>query len=263
MKLSQHLAQHTRVRHAKFQNTVHHREPDIKEAPGGLRDWNLIAWLSRLGRGRALTNSAKLQQAGEFLSALRCFLHYQSQGDRNVLDVETQERILAQPFTSAQTIAEEMREYFRHAWLIFNEARRALAALEKAESTLVGNFRDWRSRLSNSEFTVSRERIFLRSPAQLESDPAVLLRLLEFIARHGITPAPETERRLEAARSAIRRILRSTPAPVGHARKHSFPAARRSGNPHSAARRVACRAVSRMGRHGGSGGHRPRASLHP
>ena len=96
-----------------------------------------------------------------------------------------------------------MREYFRHAWLIFNEARRALAALEKAESTLVGNFRDWRSRLSNSEFTVSRERIFLRSPAQLESDPAVLLRLLEFIARHGITPAPETERRLEAARSAI------------------------------------------------------------
>ena len=38
-KLGQHLSQHTRVRHAKFQNTVHHREPDIKEAPGGLRDW--------------------------------------------------------------------------------------------------------------------------------------------------------------------------------------------------------------------------------
>ncbi len=31
-KLSQHLAKHTRVRHAKFQNTVHHREPDVKEA---------------------------------------------------------------------------------------------------------------------------------------------------------------------------------------------------------------------------------------
>ena len=48
-KLGQHLARHTRVRHAKFQNTNHHREPDIKEAPGGLRDWNLIGWLSRLG----------------------------------------------------------------------------------------------------------------------------------------------------------------------------------------------------------------------
>jgi [protein-PII] uridylyltransferase len=94
-----------------------------------------------------------------------------------------------------------MREYFRHAGMIFNEARRALSALEKTENTLAGNFRDWRSRLSNSEFTVSRERIFLRSPAQLETDPAVVLRLLEFIGRHGITPAPETERRLESARA--------------------------------------------------------------
>jgi [protein-PII] uridylyltransferase len=216
-KLCQHLAKHTRVRHAKFQSTVHHREPDIKECPGGLRDWNLIGWLSRLGIEGVQTSDElnpsllpSLNQAGEFLSAVRCFLHYHSQSDRNLLDLEAQERMLAQPFSRAKTISpgapatsEWMREYFRHAWVIFNQARRALAALDKAESTLVGNFRDWRSRLSNSEFTVSRERIFLRSPAQLESDPAVVLRLLEFIARHGIAPAPETEWRLEAARSAF------------------------------------------------------------
>jgi [protein-PII] uridylyltransferase len=96
-----------------------------------------------------------------------------------------------------------MREYYRHAAAIFNAARRAVASLEKTESKLAGNFRDWRARLSNSEFTVSRERIFLRNPSQLDSDPAVVLRLLEFIARHGITPAPETERRLEAAQPAF------------------------------------------------------------
>ena len=201
-KLGQHLAQHTRVRHAKFQNTVHHREPDIKEAPGGLRDWNLIGWLARLAP-EGVHASDQLSQAGEFLSTVRCFLQYRSQSDRNLLDVEAQERILEQPFSHAQTTSEWMREYFRHAWVIFNEARRALGALEKTESTLVGNFRDWRARLSNSEFTVSRERIFLRTPAQLESDPAVVLRLLEFIGRHGIAPAPETERRLETARPAF------------------------------------------------------------
>lgn len=208
-KLCQHLAKHTRVRHAKFQNTVHHREPDVKEAPGGLRDWNLIGWLSRLSPEGAY-NGGELQLAAEFLSAVRCFLHYQSHSDRNLLDVESQERIAAQPFSRAKTIPEWMHEYFGHAGVIFNEARRALAALEKTESSLVGNFRDWRSRLSNSEFTVSRERIFLRSPAQLESDPAVTLRLLEFIGRHGIVPAPETERRLELARPAfLRSIARS------------------------------------------------------
>jgi [protein-PII] uridylyltransferase len=208
-KLSQHLARHTRLRHAKFQNTVHHREPDIKECPGGLRDWNLIGWLARLG-AEAADGSDELNQAGEFLSAVRCFLHYYSQSDRNLLDLESQERILTQPFSRAKTTpdrpkstSEWMREYFRQAWVVFNEARRALSALEKTESTLVGNFRDWRSRLSNSEFTVSRERIFLRSPAHLETDPAVALRLLEFIGRHGIAPAPETERRLEAARGAF------------------------------------------------------------
>jgi [protein-PII] uridylyltransferase len=212
-KLAHHLAKHTRVRHAKYQNTVHHREPDIKEAPGGLRDWNLIGWLSHFG-SEGVHSSPELNQAGEFLSALRCFLHYQSQGDRNLLDAEAREKIVAQPFSRVSSIpkaapdqagvnAQWMREYFRHAWVIFNEARRALSALEKTDSSLVGNFRDWRSRLSNSEFTVSRERIFLRSPAQLETDPAVILRLLEFIGRHGISPAPETERRLEAAKSSF------------------------------------------------------------
>lgn len=208
-KLAQHLSQHTRVRHAKFQNTVHHREPDIKECPGGLRDWNLIGWLARLGSEEVHT-SDELDRAGEFLSMVRCFLHYHSQSDRNLLDLEAQRQILAQPFSGANTASggatttsQWMREYFRHAAAIFNHARWALGALEKTESTLVGNFRDWRSRLSNSEFTVSRERIFLRSPAQLESDPGVLLRLLEFIGRHGISPAPETERRLEAAKPAF------------------------------------------------------------
>ncbi len=92
-----------------------------------------------------------------------------------------------------------MREYFRNARVIYNEARRALDLNERGESSLATQFRDWRSRLSNSEFTVSNERIYLRSPAQLTSDPAIILRLLEFVARHGIPLAAETERRVEQA----------------------------------------------------------------
>jgi [protein-PII] uridylyltransferase len=201
-KLSQHLGQLTRVRHAKYQNTPHHREPDIKETPGGLRDLSLIAWLSRLGPER-VHPAEGLVQAGEFLSSVRCFLHYQARSDRNLLDVEAQERILARPFTRAKSIPEWMREYFRHARMVFNEARRALDSFDKTESSLVGNFRDWRSRLSNSEFTVVRERVLFRNPMQLDTDPAVVFRLLEFVGRHGLSPAPDTERRLEAGRTAF------------------------------------------------------------
>ena len=96
-----------------------------------------------------------------------------------------------------------MREYFRNARVIYNEARRALDLNERGESSLATQFRDWRSRLSNSEFTVSSDRIYLRSPAQLAGDPAIILRLLEFVARHGIPLAAETERRVEQASEAF------------------------------------------------------------
>jgi [protein-PII] uridylyltransferase len=208
-KLIEHLVRHTRLRHVRYQNTLHHREPDVKEHPGGLRDWNLMASFARLGV-EASGSSDELAKAGEFLSSVRCFLHYYSRSDRNVLDLAAQERLLAQPFcrnltqrVPAAGLTAWMREYFRHAWPVFNEARRSLNAADKTESTLAASFRDWRSRLSNSEFTVSRERIFLRNPGQLASDPAVVLRLVEFIGRHGIAPAPETERRLEASRAAF------------------------------------------------------------
>ena len=49
-RLSQHLQQLTRVRHTKYQNTLHHREPDIKECPGGLRDLHLLGCAGASGR---------------------------------------------------------------------------------------------------------------------------------------------------------------------------------------------------------------------
>jgi [protein-PII] uridylyltransferase len=96
-----------------------------------------------------------------------------------------------------------MGRYFESARTIFNEARRAIEGAEKSQSSLLENFREYRSRLSNQEFTVSRERLLLRNPAQLASDPALVLRMLEFIGRHGVMPAPETERRLEASREVF------------------------------------------------------------
>jgi [protein-PII] uridylyltransferase len=150
-----------------------------------------------------LRSDATLGQATAFISSLRCFLHYQAGRDRNVLSFEAQELIAEQPFTTEKTPTLWMREFFRHALVVAREVQRTLDSSEKSENSLLTNFRDWRSRLSNSEFTVSRERVFLRSPAQLDSDPAIVLRLAEFVARHGIPPSADTERRMEAARASF------------------------------------------------------------
>jgi [protein-PII] uridylyltransferase len=213
--LTRDLCQLARERHEKFQNTFYHLEPNVKETPGGLRDLHLIDWLGKLRKPDEEV-AARLCAPTAFIHSLRCFLHYQARRDQNLLTFDAQEALAAQGYIALRESPEAfgehaafrepaalMREYFRNARVIYSEARRALDWNEKSESSLATQFRDWRSRLSNSEFTVSNERIYLRSPAQLINDPAIILRLLEFIARHGVWLAAETERRLERAATAF------------------------------------------------------------
>ena len=210
-KLGKHLCELTQARHAKYQDTLFHLEPDVKETPGGLRDLHFINWLARLRPEQR--SEAALEGASAFLSSLRCFLHYQAGRDRNILNFEAQESITEQVFTAVKTAPLWMREYFRNARVISREAMRTLDACERDGNSLLTSFRDWRSRLSNSEFSVIRERVFLRSPGLLESDPGIVFRLLEFIARHGIPAAAETERRLESARPSFAHWC-ATPRPL-------------------------------------------------
>jgi [protein-PII] uridylyltransferase len=196
--LSRHLCQLARERHEKFQGTFYHLEPSVKETPGGLRDLHLMDWLGKLRKPDEEV-AGRLVAPTKFVHSLRCFLHYQTRRDQNLLSFDAQEALTAQPYVSFREPADLMREYFRNARVIYSEARRALDLNERSETSLMTQFRDWRSRLSNSEFTVSGERIYLRSPAQLTADPAIILRLLEFVARHGIPLAAETERRVEQA----------------------------------------------------------------
>jgi len=44
--LIQNLGEITRSRHHKFGNTVFHLEPNVKDGPGGLRDYNVSYWLA-------------------------------------------------------------------------------------------------------------------------------------------------------------------------------------------------------------------------
>ncbi len=215
--LAQHLARLARARHRKYQDTFYHLEPDIKETPGGLRDLHLVAWLSKLRKSDPAA-SAHLAAPARFLNSLRCFLHYRAGRDQNLLNFEAQEDVALHSITPFHSPAEFMREYFRNARIIDSEARRTLDSTEKSERSLLHQFRDWRSRLSNADFTVSHERVFLRTPAQLEKDPGLALRLFEFVARHGVPLAAEAERRLEQHHDIFARYCQT--------QQHLWPALR-------------------------------------
>ena len=198
-EISRRLVPLARARHLKYRNTCHHLEPDVKEGPGGLRDLRLIDWLAQLEAEPHAAGDA-LAPAAAFVSSARCFLHYHAGRDANVLDFDAQQSLPGKAFAHGRSPRQWMREYYRNARVIFQEARRALDASEKSSGSLLDNFREYRARLSNSDFTVSRDRLFIRNPAQLEAGPELIFHLFEFIARHAVPPAPETERRLEPAR---------------------------------------------------------------
>jgi len=91
----------TRERLARYGNTIFHLEPNVKESPGGLRDYQAAAWLRQVsGEKREFWNSTATEEemasgAVDFLSAIRCFLHYSNERNDNTLTYELQAKAAA------------------------------------------------------------------------------------------------------------------------------------------------------------------------
>jgi [protein-PII] uridylyltransferase len=123
-------------RHGRYNDTLYQLEPDVKEAPGGLRDLfgaQTIAMLtdpSLLGQGGAGPRS--LEDAEEFLLRVRSILHLEAKRHHNVLSHELQERaaeiLRYGGATPRQRVERFMGDYFRHARAIDRSLRWALRA---------------------------------------------------------------------------------------------------------------------------------------
>jgi [protein-PII] uridylyltransferase len=212
-RLMTRLAELARNRHAKFNSTVYHLEPNIKETPGGIRDVHLLRWLSQLAPQQEVLRQFcdELENAPRFLYTVRCFLHFEAGRDSNLLTFELQDEA-ARSLPEQPTIAAEwMRLYFQHARRIFQASLRALECAEVQDTSLLRHFRDWRTRLSSSEFTISRERILLRNPAATLRSAESVLSLFTFVARHGIQLSWDAQRRVGAAVSVLRRSFMEQP----------------------------------------------------
>jgi len=224
--LLRNLAEMTRRRHAKYGDTIFHLEPNLKEGPGGIRDYHVCRWLARISeleKRRAWSAPedlwpadlrAEIRPAFEFLCATRCLLHYLRERDDNQLSYECQDQACARGIAcqaaAPLTAADWMRVYFRHARSICRLTQRLLDDFTPARAGVYGLFQSWRSRLSNADFSVLQEKIYVRQPAALAQDPALFLQLFEMLARHGLELSREAER---VVREALPRVLVKPLAP--------------------------------------------------
>jgi [protein-PII] uridylyltransferase len=215
--LLQGLAEVTRQRHAKFGNTLYHLEPNLKEAPGGLRDCNVANWLaliSAMDKLREWPDASSLRppvrrqldDALDFLMSARCFLHFRHGRDDNTLSWEAQDQAAAlrigAPDALELSAADWMRIYFGHARAVQRTVTQLLEEIPEAWSTLYRQMQSWRSRLTTADFSVVDGLIFLQQPSALQ-DPEILLRLFHFMAHHGLKLSATTEYRIEQALPAL------------------------------------------------------------
>ncbi len=208
------LSELAQQRHAKFQNTVYHLEPNVKEAPGTIRDIHLLNWLGLLLSDKApvLEAIAEAGDAKQFLYSVRYFLHAVSGRDNNLLTFERQDEAARLLPSSPISPEDWMRLYYRHARAVFQSSMRALEFVDARQSSLVRQFRDWRGRLSTGDLTVSQNRILLRNPAATLESPESVLGLFSFVARHGILLSWDAQRRIRAAAPDIARAFYERPA---------------------------------------------------
>jgi [protein-PII] uridylyltransferase len=215
--ITQKLGEIARARHAKFGNTIFHLEPNIKECPGGLRDYHLAVWFALLlqlketkewprQRGQVFQSArGDAEAAFDFLAAVRCFLHFRQGRDDNTLDWQSQDEAAAKSIgletRGTADPAYWMRTYYRHARVIY---RRAVLLMEHlpAPVSFYRQFRRRRAPIAGTDFLLDQGRIDVASGTQVK-DTSAMLRVFSMMATHGYLLSQAAEDRITDALPAL------------------------------------------------------------
>lgn len=211
--ITQKLAEIARARHARFGNTIFHLEPNLKDCPGGLRDYNLAVWFALLlhlkeerewprQRGGVFQSArGDAEAAFDFLASARCFLHFRHGRDDNTLDWQSQDEAAANS-VGLETVgtadpAYWMRTYYRHARIIY---RRAVLLMEHlpTPASFYHHFRRRRNPIAGTEFFLDQGHIDITPGAGL-NDTAPILRIFILMATHGYALSQAAEDRIADA----------------------------------------------------------------
>ena len=196
--------------YARYGSTVYLLEPDVKKSKGGLRDLNLLIWVSAVRHATAsLDELLKMglltqKEYGMFLSAqdflwrVRAELHFHAGRSQDILSFDEQIR-LAQLFSyrdEAHLLGVEkfMREYYRHSTAAHEVRKRFIhrSVSHPGWQKLVRRLTDRRVerlfKLDRYEISVDESRL-----EEFFEAPWPLLKLFHLSQDHQVPIAEETQ----------------------------------------------------------------------
>ena len=196
-------------RHEKYSNTEYALEPNIKSSPGGLRDLQVIEWITLRCFKQSLTSAEgpdflsrieldQLNQGKEFLSRVRFALHSMTgrAEDRLLFDHQKQLAALWQMVDGDKLAVEQfMQVYYR--WMkTLSQLNELLIEVFEHRVSEVSDKVDSDLRLIDDDFEVADGRIRARNDAVFTEDPSNLLRIFVLIGNDPLVDRiePNTQR---------------------------------------------------------------------
>ena len=186
------------ARHAQFEDTIYNLEPNVKEGPGGLRDLQMIGWVTRRHFGTSTLHGLvergflselehdDLVAQRDFLWALRWALHELAGRAEERLLFEHQRRLAAcfglDVEASGNAAVEEfMQKYYRSAMQVAHLNERLLQSFD--EELLAG-----RQHLPSADidehFRLHDGYLELIDPHAFVERPELLLRMFLVLSEH-------------------------------------------------------------------------------
>jgi [protein-PII] uridylyltransferase len=212
-------------RHAKHQDTPYALEPNLKEAPGGMRDLQTIQWIARAsGIGHkwsdlvahGLIERGEARQAAKLeahLHDLRIRLHYLAgrREDRIVFDLQTALAAqLGHKDTPARRASEAMMQRYYQTAKVVTQLNTIL--LQNLEARLAPR-PDTAPRSLNERFEVRSELLHIKQEKTFEREPSAILECFLLMMQHqelrGMTA--RTLRALWRARTIVNEKFRKNP----------------------------------------------------
>ena len=186
------------ARHAQFEDTIYNLEPNIKEGPGGLRDLQMIAWVTRRHFGTVTLHGLverdflseqeheDLVANRDFLWSLRWALHELAGRAEERLLFEHQRR-LAERFGfdlgahGNAAVEQFMQRYYRSAMQV---ARLNERLLQSFDEELLAGRQHLPSADIDEHFHVHHGYLELKDPHAFVERPALLMRMFLVLAEH-------------------------------------------------------------------------------
>ena len=200
---------------------VCHPEPDIKNGPGGLRDYHSALWatavrygcnsLREINEEHVLSREEieSLYHSVDFSLRVRNELHYLTEKKTDILTFGTQKQLAAnlgyQSSSHSQPVEEFMRDYYLHATNIytfsqnlFEHCRQSKRSLKKVISSLT-------KKAMGNGFHISDSSLIYEGDAKedFKKDKLLLLNALELCKQHQVLPDFKLQRQMRLSKNLV------------------------------------------------------------